>query len=94
MNHAVQHVRRNVKTFRARPLRCALRTRRDKLKGLLHMPNLAGVWGLLHMPNLAGVGKVDVHSSGELQARLGEAVLDGLAQPLHRLTLAACDAAA
>jgi len=45
------------------------------------------------MPNLAGVGLVSVHVTGEVQARVGAAVLGGLARPLQRLPLAARDAA-
>jgi len=61
----------------------------------LHDPSRRGNSGSLpHVPNLAGVGLVSVHAKGEFRARVDEAVLGGLAQPLHRVPLAARDAVA
>jgi hypothetical protein len=57
--------------------------RRDVVT-LSHPSRRGDPGGLPHVPNLAVIGLVSVHALGESQARIGMAVVGGLAQPLRR----------
>ena len=49
--------------------------------------------GLRHVPDLTGVGLISIHVIGEVQARVGEAVLGSLTYPPRRHLLTTRDAA-